>query len=122
VPEASRRDFLMLRRQHEGTRAYDLWCGRLYMRYLEASGGEPEDFDQLRNRLDADLSYEPVPAPAGGGARQLFERLESDLREVDVLRVRETDWLTGDDLRGRLDAVLQAFRARGGRVEFGVDL
>jgi hypothetical protein len=48
----------------------------------------------------------------------LFERLEGELRDVDELRLLDSAWLVREDLRQRLEPLLDSVRARGGRVEF----
>jgi len=83
----NRRDFLALR---TGQAAL-LSCERLYMRYLDA-------------RSD-------------GTIRELFDRLAGDLRGVTVVRLTDTSWLSRADLKAQLDAVLDAFRANGGRID-----
>jgi len=83
----NRRDFLSLRTGEPAL----LSCERLYMRYLDA-------------RSD-------------GTIRELFDRLAGDLRGVTVLRLTDTSWLSRADLKAQLDAVLDAFRANGGRID-----
>jgi hypothetical protein len=83
----NRRDFLSLRTGEPAL----LSCERLYMRYLDA-------------RSDGTIS-------------EFFDHLAGDLRGVNVLRLTDTSWLAGDDLKTQLDAVLDAFRARGGRID-----
>ena len=57
-----------------------------------------------------------LDAEADGSADDLFERLAHDLAQLDELRLIDTGWLARDDLARRLGAVLEVFRARGGRV------
>ena len=47
---------------------------------------------------------------------ELFERLETELRGVDDLRLVDTAWLARQDFRDRLEPLLISVRARGGRV------
>jgi hypothetical protein len=84
-----RRDFLMLRAGSAGG-ATELSCERLYMRYVDAA--------------------------SAGTTKELFDALAADLRGTRRVRLVGTAWLSGDDLRGRLDAVLAQFRKTGGRV------
>lgn len=86
----NRRDFLLLRTDRAG-RSVELSCEQLYMRYVDS-------------RLD-------------GTTAELFERLDRDLRMVDVLRVVESTWLAHEDLKQQLDPLLASLRARGVRVE-----
>ena len=83
----NRRDFLSLRTGEPAL----LSCERLYMRYVDA-----------RN---------------DGTIRELFDRLAGDLRGVTVVRLTDTSWLAADGLQTQLDVVLEAFRARGGRID-----
>jgi hypothetical protein len=50
--------------------------------------------------------------------QELFERLESELRGVDNLRLVDTNWLTCQSFRDRLEPLLISLRARGGRVTY----
>jgi uncharacterized protein YecT (DUF1311 family) len=84
----TRRDLLLARRA--GARVLELSGEQLYMRYVDS-------------RLD-------------GTTAALFETLAAELREIDELHVSQSAWLAGRDLSIRLDPVLAAFRARGGRV------
>ena len=47
---------------------------------------------------------------------ELFERLEMELRSIDDLRLVDTNWLTCQVFRDRLEPLLISVRARGGRV------
>ena len=83
----NRRDFLLAR--PAGQPAL-LSCERLYMRFLDS-------------QID-------------GTTPQLFDRLAGDLRGVGAVRLTQTSWLARADLKAQLDAVLDAFRAGGGRI------
>jgi len=86
----NRRDFLLLRT--DANRAsVTLSCEQLYMRYVDAE-------------LD-------------GSESALFADLDRDLRDATTLRLTDTAWLARRDLKLQLDAVIIAFRKRGGRVE-----
>jgi hypothetical protein len=83
----NRRDFLALRTGQPAV----LSCERLYMRYLDS-------------QID-------------GTTTQLFDRLAGDLRGVSTVRLTETSWLARVDLKAQLEAVLDGFRAGGGRID-----
>ena len=104
----NRRDFLLFRTA--GTRRIvELSCERLYMRCLDA---------QLPNAPgDEPWLGEPPRVVSGRTVDELFQGLERDLEAVDVLRVVDTRWLASEELRQRLQATLDRFRARGGQVE-----
>jgi hypothetical protein len=83
----NRRDFLVLRTGQPAV----LSCERLYMRYLDAQ--------------------------VDGTTSQLFDHLAGDLRGVSAVRLTETSWLARAELKAELDAVLDGFRAGGGRID-----
>ena len=84
----SRRDLLLLRIDGKST---VLSCEALFMRFTDA-----ED---------------------AGTLDQLFANLARDLAQVRSVTLVDRSWLSRDVLRARVDEVLAAFRARGGRVE-----
>jgi len=86
----NRRDFLLMRSGRESGQAI-LSCEQLYMRYVDAR--------------------------AEGTTAELFARLVRDLEDVTRVRLIKTSWLSDDDLKRELDAVFDAFRERGGRIE-----
>jgi hypothetical protein len=82
---------------------------------------ERRDFLFLRAGQPAVLSCEPLfmrflDSQLDGTTVQLFEHLAADLRKVKVVQLDDTTWLSRDDFKQQLDATLEAFRARGGRV------
>ena len=83
----NRRDFLALRTGQPAL----LSCERLYMRYLDS-------------QID-------------GTTPQLFDRLTGALRGVNTVRLTQTSWLARADLKAQLEAVLDAFKAGGGRID-----
>ena len=76
----NRRDFLLLRTDGPSREAV-LSCERLYMRYLDA---------QME-----------------GSMATLFATLGDEIRNVDALRLTDTSWLASDDLKERLDNILE---------------
>ena len=105
----NRRDFLFLKRE-PARRVAELSCERLYMRVVDT---------QLVSAQADDGPGEGEP-PAVFETRtteQMFADLERDLRGVDLVRVVGAEWLVAPELKGRLESVLRAFRAAGGRVE-----
>jgi len=109
----NRRDFLSFKRE-PARRIAELSCERLYMRVVDT---------QLVSARTGDLSgvepFEGEP-PAVFDTRtteQVFADLEHDLRGADLVRVVGAEWLASPELKGRLESVLRAFRAAGGRVE-----
>ena len=82
---------------------------------------ERRDFLLLRAGQPAVLSCEPLfmrflDSQTDGTTAQLFENLAADLRKVNAVCLTDTSWLARADLKAELDAVLDVFRSRGGRV------
>ena len=77
----NRREFLTLNTRD---RTAVVSCEQLYMRYVDAE--------------------------AEGTTAELFERLSRDLRDVAAVRLTDSSWLSCQDLKKRLDAVLPARR------------
>ena len=90
----NRRDLLLLGISRR-TRSIELSCERLYMKYCDS---------QLDN-----------------STQELFERLEFELRSVNNLRLVDTDWLTCQGFRDRLEPLLISVRARGGQVTYSTE-
>jgi hypothetical protein len=107
----NRREFLSLHIERRG-RIAELSCERLYMRYLDS---------QLSSAGASDAAVEGESEPprifGNGSTPDLFETLARHLENADVVRVAGRSWLSRDDFRRRLEPVLTAFVARGGRVE-----
>ncbi|HET6143308.1 MAG TPA: hypothetical protein VFE02_07340 [Candidatus Acidoferrales bacterium] len=85
----NRRDLLLLginRRQ----RSVDVSCEWLYMKYS----------DTLLDNTTHDL----------------FDRLQSELRSVETIRLMDSSWLTRQDFKEWLDPIFAGLRARGARI------
>ena len=109
----NRRDFLFFK-PAAGRRVAELSCERLYMRVVDTQlvSAQPGDLSG-----DAPGDGEPPAVFETRTTGQVFADLERDLRDVDLVRVLGAEWLVSPELKGRLDAVLSAFRAAGGHVE-----
>ena len=111
----NRRDFLLLRKDPR-QREFELSCDRLYMQCLDT------EMTRLRPEVVADppetspWGGEPPAKFAGRSREQLFEALDRELREVEVLKVVNSQWLVGE-LRQDFDRLMEGFCARGGRVD-----
>ena len=57
-----------------------------------------------------------VDAEAEGEVDRFFDRLERELNEAIAVQVTDRSWLAREDLKERVDGLLKAFVARGGRV------
>jgi len=85
----NRREFLFFTQNRKNTA--ELSCEQLYMRYLDST-------------LD-------------GTTSQLFNNVEQGLSSVTLLHVTDAAWLTCEELKP-VGSILDAFRERGGRVEY----
>jgi hypothetical protein len=109
----NRREFLTFTSERR-LRIVELSCERLYMHVLDAQlTCEP------REKTDGNGSWsgEPPAVFARRTPAQLFDEIDRDLSGVDVLRITGAGWLASDALSGRLDGIVDRFRAAGGRVE-----
>ena len=116
----NRRDFLRLRTDR-GKETLELSCERLYMCCVDtgATGGQQDDGIGPPDDGFAPVDDgEPPAALDEHRTRQLFNNLDRVLRDVDILRVMDREWLSSDEFRVEFEALLTSFRARGGRVEF----
>ena len=106
----SRRDFLRLRRTERG-RLLEVSCRALFMRSADAKieAEEPVDWEPGMG--------EPPAVIHRRSAEDLVESLERDLRDAQVLRLLEPEWLENIEGASRIQAAIAAFRARGGVVE-----
>ena len=111
----NRRDFLLLKTRGQ-ERVLELSCERLYMRHtdaksgaLRASGGsgDPESWEG-----------EPPLEMVTPTTDDLLRELDEELASADVLHVLDRDWLVAGAFRGPVEARIDAFRRRGGRVEY----
>jgi hypothetical protein len=75
---------------HRKSRAVELSCERLYMKFS----------DSLLDNT----------------TQELFDRLEAELRGVDSVLLVDTSWLSSEDLKQRLEPLLASVRARGVRI------
>jgi hypothetical protein len=85
-----RRSFLLLR-PTDRARVFELSCEQLYMRYVDA---------RLPKRRD-----------------RLFDQLTKDLVDVEALRVVDREWLSDEELKARVERLLDELRARGVRID-----
>lgn len=106
----SRRDFLRLKRTSQG-RTLELSCQMLFMRIADA-GIAPVSQDEYDQSIG-----EPPALLTRRTTDDMFDALEADLKDVQVLRLLEPEWLDNMPAAARLTQIVDAFRARGGRVE-----
>jgi hypothetical protein len=95
-------------------RVLELSCERLHMRWIDARARAHAATADEDPPLE---SGEPPTRVAAETAADLFEELDRQLAQTDVVRVVDREWLNEDELRRRVDAAIGAFERRGGRVE-----
>src|SRR5262245_60183906 len=107
----NRRDFLFLRRTPRG-RTLELSCRALYMRTVDAAAATQSKtsvFDHEPWMGEPPTDFETVD--------DWLQQIENQLREVEVLKLLDDEWLAPTGLSKHLDEVIRAFRERGGQVE-----
>ena len=106
----SRRDFLRFRRTERG-KVLDVSCRSLFMRLADATI-DPEPLDNYEPWMGEPPSVFERRTPV-----EILDSFDADLRDVQVLRLLEPEWLDGIQEASRIHATLDAFRLRGGVVE-----
>jgi hypothetical protein len=115
----NRRDFLLFRTRG-GNRVVELSCERLYMRCVDAqvtSATTPGREGLEDSWKDGWGEGEPPRVVHERTLDEIFQDLEEDLGDADVVCLVDTRWLASEELKERLDTTLSRFRARGGHVE-----
>src|SRR5262249_16830163 len=112
----NRRDFLFLRPTPRG-RTLELSCRALYMRTLDAQAPTTQADGAVFEHEP--WMGEPPPDFHKSEAEDLVRQIETQLEGVDVLRLLDEEWLEPTGIGDRLDPLIAAFRARGGRIESG---
>jgi hypothetical protein len=111
----NRRDFLFLRGTPRG-RVLELSCQALYMRMLDVDAPTKQS-DAAVYEHEPWMGEPPTDFEKSAGDDWL-RQIEDQLREVEVLRLIDHEWLHPTGINDRLEPLIVAFRARGGRVEF----
>ncbi len=114
----NRRDFLRLRTESVG-RVAVLSCERLFMHYQHASVTMGRSGDGVSPTVAEFSDDEPTAVFDERTTQALFSEVGRQLRDADILRVVETEWLAVDGFRRDVEDLLATFRRRGGRVECG---
>ena len=111
----NRRDFLLLKTRGQ-ERVLELSCERLYMRYTDAKSGalRPSGGSGDPESWEGEPPLETVTPTTD----DLLRELDEELASADVLHVLDRDWLVAGAFRGPVEARIDAFRRRGGRVEY----
>ena len=111
----NRRDFLFLRRTPRG-RTLELSCHDLYIRTLNATAPTTPSKEDVYEHEP--WMGEPPADFQRSDADDWLRQVEAQLREVEVLKLLDQEWLTSTGIASQLEPVISAFRARGGRVEY----
>jgi hypothetical protein len=106
----TRRDFLRLRRSERG-KVLEVSCRALFMRLADATI-EPERLEHYESWMGEPPAIFDRASPV-----EIVQSLDADLRDVQVLRLLEPEWLEGIQEAVRIQSTLDAFRSRGGVVE-----
>ena len=114
----NRRDFLTLRTKGQ-RRIVELSRERLYMRYADARSGAgrwepPAPIGKNQHAWEG----EPPTQIKTPTTCELLDTLERELASADVLRVLEQQWLGGKEFGLAVEARVEAFRMKGGLVEY----
>jgi hypothetical protein len=118
VRAMSRREFLTLSTSRK-KRVVELSCEGLYMQYVDARSNVGRWNESGQDSAGLPSSEEEPPTEVETPATsELFEKLESKLAGAEVVRVHGREWLSDESFTRRVEACLEAFRRRGGRVEF----
>jgi hypothetical protein len=88
------------------------------MRYLDAQVARGDDARTAVEHYDV-WAGEPAAVFTRRTPDALMQGLADELRDVQVLRITDIEWLAATDLRSQVEPVLAAFRARGGVLEYG---
>jgi hypothetical protein len=107
----SRRDFLRLRKTDRG-RLLEVSCRALFMRCADAAIAPPPSPEEHEAWMG-----EPPAVIVRRSADEIIDSFEQDLREVQVLRLVEPEWLENLQSAAHIEAAIAAFRSRGGIVE-----
>jgi len=113
-----RRAFLLLTTRGR-ERVLELSCERLYMRWADARSGvgRPVGATGRDGNDPRPWDGEPTTEIVTMTTADLFNELELELAQADVLRVVGRVWLNDDEFRRDVEARVEAFRIGGGRVE-----
>lgn len=112
----NRRDFL--RFQSAGSQQIaTLSCERLYMCYADSSarhegktGQQPEDEDWW--------ACEPPLQVGKLSVEQLFQEIGREIVDVDILVLKDREWLQDDEFGQHVEQLLGSFRARNREVRY----
>ena len=92
----------------------ELSCEHLYIQWVDARSASTRS-----GKAGAQESWEGEPPTQvrTASVTEILDHLERRLSSVDVLRVRNPEWLSDLRFRSEVDDRIERFRRRGGRVE-----
>lgn len=99
-------------------RVLELSCEELYMRWADARNMAARGAPDASSGAGAEpWTGEPPTDIDAETTDALLADLDRELADADVLRVRDRQWLADPGFRADVESRIEAFRARGGRVE-----
>jgi len=114
-PSMGRRDFLLLRRR--GTeQVLELSCEHLYMRWADARSGAG-GLEEVERPGIPSWEGEPTTQIATASPESVLDELAKALAGADILRLLDRHWLADATFASEVEARVEAFRSRGGKVE-----
>ena len=113
----NRRDLLLLRTDRDRC-VTELSCESLYMQYQHMRLAMDRPVESPATVMGELWGDEPPAVFDACSTQRLFREVGRSLRNADVVRVVESEWLVVDAFRRDVEDLLAAFRRRGGRIEF----
>ena len=92
----------------------ELSCERLYMQYQHTRLTMDRAAQPPKSDMGEQWDDEPPAVFDERTTQNLFREVDRSLRNADVVRVVETEWLAVDAFRRDVEDLLAAFRRRGG--------
>ena len=116
----NRRNFLLFRTEDD-KRVADLSCEKLFIHYEGLQSGFQHAQEEAGTPDDAEWwAGEPPLAINSIGHEEFFRSIQSELMDVDRLRVLDMEWLGQGDFRIRVETLLAVFKAKGSEVSYFV--
>ena len=113
-----RRDFLLMRTDGSD-RVAELSCEKLFMNYQDLNSGFQVSKEEAGTLEDADWwAGEPTLDIGKADPEEFFASVLADLNGVSKVRVLDLEWLNQGEFRVRVETLLLAFKAAGGKVTY----
>ena len=116
-----RRDFLLMRKDGSECIA-DLSCEKLFMNYQDLNSGFQQSNEESGIPEDADWwAGEPALNIHSADPETFFTNVLADLKGINKVQVQDMEWLAQGEFRVRVETLLTAFKAGGGKVSYKAD-